>query len=88
MFLHKGLYILPLFRNKIGALHRKNFFKTFTFCCFLSILLVLTVDKIFYISYKYQPPNNLTKHQYFYTRDFIYLLHFETQLAISMASFF
>ena len=42
----------------------------------LHFLLVLAVDEMSCISQKYQPPNNLAKHQYFYTRDFISLLHF------------
>ena len=39
--------------------------------------LVFTGDEVCYISNKYQPPNNSAKYQYFYTSDFIYLLHFE-----------
>ena len=34
------------------------------------------MDEVWYISNKYQPPYNLAKHQYFYTRDSISLLHF------------
>ena len=41
-----------------------------------------------YISNKYQPLNNLAKHQYFYTRDFISLLHFKQKFTISIAEFF
>ena len=47
---------------------------------FTPFLLVFTVDDVCYISNKYQPPCNLAKHQYFYTRDFISLLHFENAL--------
>ena len=38
---------------------------------FISILFLLffEVDQVWYISNKYQPPNNLAEHQYFYTRD-------------------
>ena len=32
-------------------------------------LLFFEVDQVWYISNKYQPPNNLAEHQYFYTRD-------------------
>ena len=38
------------------------------------------MDEVRYISNKYQPPNNLAKYQYFYTRDFIFLLHFEKKI--------
>ena len=55
---------------------------------FIPFLLVLTVDGVCYISYKCQPPNNLAEHQYFYTKDFISLLHFEKQLALSTAKVF
>ena len=41
-----------------------------------------------YISNKYQPLNNLAKHHYFYTRDFISLLHFKQKFTISIAEFF
>ena len=35
------------------------------------------------MSDKYQPPNSLAKHQYFYTRDFMSLLHFKYKFALS-----
>ena len=35
------------------------------------------MDEVCYISNKNQSPNNLAKRQYFYTRDFVSLLHFE-----------
>ena len=35
-----------------------------------------------FISYKYQTPNNLAKYQYFYTRHFISLRHFEKNGAL------
>ena len=35
------------------------------------------INILCYISYKCQLPNNLAKHQYFYIRDFLSLLHFE-----------
>ena len=41
-----------------------------------------------YISTKYQPPNNWTKCQYFYTKDLLFLLHFENKLALSVAKIF
>ena len=36
---------------------------------FYSIFTSFTVDELCYISNKYQPLNNLAKHQYFHTRD-------------------
>ena len=36
-----------------------------------------TVNKVCYIWNKYQLPGNLVKHQYFYTRNFVSLLHFK-----------
>ena len=55
---------------------------------FFIFLLVFTEDEVCQISKRYQPPNNLAKYQYFYTRDFIYLLHFEKILALSIANVF
>ena len=63
-----------LYFKKICALHCRNSYKH---PLFTTLLLVLTVNEVCYISNKYQSPNNLEKHQYFYTRDFICLLHFE-----------
>ena len=40
------------------------------------------MDKVCYISDKYQPPNHLAKHQYFYARDVVSFLHFEKKLAL------
>ena len=37
------------------------------------------MDEVCYISYEYQP-NNLAKYQYFYTRNFISLRHFEKKI--------
>ena len=47
-------------------------------------LLVFKVDEVCNISNKYKRPYNLAKYQYFYTKDFISLLHFETKLALSI----
>ena len=55
---------------------------------FTTFLLVLTLYEIFYISYKYQSPNNLAKHQYFYTRDFISLHHFKKNWCSPMQKFY
>ena len=55
---------------------------------FYHLFLVFTVDEVCYISNKYQPPNNLVKHQYVYTREFIFLLHFEKKLTLSIANIF
>ena len=45
------------------------------------------MDELCFISNKYQPPNNLAKYQYFYTRDFIFFLHLEKKLALSIAKY-
>ena len=74
IFLHKTPDTVPLWHQKICALHCKIFEKHPLFATFL---LVFTVDELCYISNKYQSPNNLRKYQYFYTGDFISLLHFE-----------
>ena len=55
---------------------------------FIPFLLVSTVDEVCYIWHKYQPPNNLAKHQYFYTRDFIFLLHFKNNWRSPSQKFF
>ena len=55
---------------------------------FFIFLLVFTEDEVCHISNRYQPPNNLAEYQYFYTRDFISLLHFEKILALSIANVF
>ena len=70
-FYTKHLTLLLYFKKKICALHHRIVSKH---PLFIPFLLVLTVC---YISYKYQPPNNWAKHQYFYIRDFLSLLHFE-----------
>ena len=59
--------------------------ETFTFYL---IFTSFTVDEVSNISNKYQPPNNLAKCQYFYTRDFASLLHFEKKLALSIPNIF
>ena len=82
IFLHKTPYTPPLFQKKICALHHRIVSKH---PLFIPFLLVLTVC---YISYKYQPPNNWAKHQYFYTRDFISLHHLEKNFALSIAKVF
>ena len=71
-FLYKTLYTLPFFKKK--ALHHRTFQKHPLFTTFL---IIFTVDEVCYTSNKYQPPNNLAKYQYFYTRKFISFLHFE-----------
>ena len=53
----------------------QNLFEISTF--YHIFIIVFTVDEVRYISNKYQPPNNLVKSQYFYTTNFIPLLHFE-----------
>ena len=84
IFLHKTPY-KPLFHQKICAVHRRCSYKHPLFTIFL---IVFTVDEVCYISNKHQPFNNLAKHQYFYTRDFISLRHFEKRLALSIANVF
>ena len=61
-------------QKKMCALHRRCFQK---YPLFTPFLLVFTVDGVSYILNKYQPLKNLAKHQYFYTGDFILLLHFK-----------
>ena len=73
MFLHVTAYTPPSFQIKVRVLNRRCFQNHPLFTKFL---LVFTVDQVCYISYKYQPPNNLAKRQYFYTRNFISLHHF------------
>ena len=69
--------------KKLCALGRRMFCKGPLFTTFL---VFLTVDEVCYISNKNQPfSNNLAKRQYFYTRDFISLLHFERKLALFIA---
>ena len=74
---------LLLYFTKELALSIAESFKNIHF--FSTFLLVFTVDGVCYISNKKQPPNNLAKRQYFYTRDFISLLHFERKLALFIA---
>ena len=70
-------------KKKNCTLHRRIFQKRQFFTTFL---VFLTVDEVCYISNKNQPfSNNLAKRQYFYTRDFISLLHFERKLALFIA---
>ena len=74
---------LLLYFTKELALSIAESFKNIHF--FSTFLLVFTVDGVCYISNKKQPPNNLAKRQYFYTRDFISLLHFERKLVLFIA---
>ena len=46
------------------------------------------MDEVWNISNKNQPPRNLAKYQYFYTRDFLFLLRNEIKLALSIENFF
>ena len=62
IFLHKTHYTPPSFQIKVRVLHCRCFQKHPHFTTFL---LVFIKDEVCYISYKYQPPNNLVKHQYF-----------------------
>ena len=72
------------------ALHRRYFWKHPLFTTFWLVLWM----EVCYISNKYQPPSNLAKYQYFYTRDFVSLLHFikknkkKMALSISIANVF
>ena len=45
------------------------------------------MDEVCYISNKYQPPYNLAKRQYFYTRDFISYPHFGKNDALDRKRF-
>ena len=82
-FLYKTLYTLPFFKKK--ALHHRTFQKHPLFTTFL---IIFTVDEVCYTSNKYQPPNNLAKYQYFYTRKFISLPSFWKKIALSIANIF
>ena len=84
IILHETPYT-PSFLKKKGVLHHRCFQKHPPYTPFI---LVFTVDEVCYISNKYQPLNNLAKHHYFYTRDFISLLHFKQKFTISIAEFF
>ena len=73
-------------KKKNCTLHRRMFQKRQFFTTFL---VFLTVDEVCYILNKNQPfSNNLAKRQYFYTRDFISLLHFERKFALLIAKSF
>ena len=85
IFLHKRPYTPPLFQKKNCTLHRRCFYK---YPLFTTFLIIFTVDEVCYVSNKRQSLNNLAKHQYFYTRDFISLRHFEKKLALSIANVF
>ena len=75
-----------LFNSKKNCtLYRRCFQKHRLFTTFL---LVFTRDEVYNISSKYQPPNNLAKYQYFYTRDFIHLFHLEIKSVLSIAKAF
>ena len=73
-----------LFQIKVCVLHRRCFWNHPLF----TTILVFTVDEVCYISYKYQPPNNLAKRQYFYARDFTFFFHLERKLALSIVKVF
>ena len=81
--LHKAPYIPPLFQIKIWALHCRIFEE---YPLFTTFLVFLTVDKVCYISNKYQPPYDLEKRQYFHTIDFISLFYFEKKLALFISN--
>ena len=55
---------------------------------FYQFLLVFTEDEVCNILNKNQLSRNLVKYQYFYTRDFIFLLHYEIKLSLSIAKRF
>ena len=77
---------MPFFiSKKLCALDRRMFCKGPLFTTFL---VFLTVDEVCYISNKNQRPNILAKGQYFCTRDFISLLHFERNLVLFIAKLF
>ena len=79
-------YLKKKKKKKNCTLHRRIFQKRQFFTTFL---VFLTVDEVCYISNKNQPfSNNLAKRQYFYTRDFISLLHFERKFALLIAKSF
>ena len=80
-FLHKTPYTSPSFQIKIRVLRCRCFQNLPLFTTFL---LLFIVDEVCDISSKYQPPNNLAKHQYFYTRGFLLLFHFQNKLALSL----
>ena len=79
-------HLTPLLYSKKIALPSQNLLETSTlyhiFTSFHSRWVVCC------ISNKYQPPNNIAKHKYFYTRDFISLFHFDKILALSIAKVF
>ena len=84
--LHKSLTHLLYFKKKKNCtLHRRCFYK---YPLFTTFLIIFTVDEVCYISNKRQPLNNLAKHQYFYTRDFISLRHFEKNWHSPLQMFF
>ena len=85
IFLHKTPHTPPLFLKKI-ALPSHNLLETSTF--YHSFTSFHSRWVLCCISNKYQPLNNIAKHQYFYTRDFISLFHFDKILALSIAKVF
>ena len=74
-----------LYFKKNCALHVRIFEK---YPLFTTFLLVLIVNEVCNITNKKQPPSNLGKYQYFYTRDLISSTHFERKLALSIANAF
>ena len=84
IFLHKKPYTRPLLQKNC-ALHVRIFEK---YPLFTTFLLVLIVNEVCNITNKKQPPSNLGKYQYFYTRDLISSTHFERKLVLSIASIF
>ena len=66
VLLHTKTYTSPSFKRKNLHSPLQNLLETSTFS---TCRLVFTVDEVCYILNKYQPPNNLEKYQYFYTRN-------------------
>ena len=77
----KTSYAPPSFQKTIWAVYRISCKRS----TFYHTLVAFTVEEVFNISYKYQPPSNLAKNQYFYTRDFMPLFHFQKNLSIAEA---
>ena len=74
-----------LYFEKEFALFIADVFRNIHFLPYFWVLF--TVDEVCYISNQYQAPNNLAKHQYFYTRDYIPPL-FRKKMAISTTKVF
>ena len=65
------------FPKKSCSLHYKRFYKH---PLFTTHLLVITMDEVFNISEKYQPPSNIPNQWYLYTRHFVSLFHFKKKI--------